>query len=575
MKEAQRPITALLILFLTLIFCFTALWMAPRPVAGITGIDDALVQLSDGMRSTRSDPEPILTGRKAVQTPLISAVQQAVQKTACVTLNVQNTAVYPTPLTVTAADCSTYRRANADHLTDGASITYSTLIPLTVTGLQSGAAHAEENYQVLEGVMDLVASFTMKQAAAYQDVMFKVTLPPGVYDMSYYNLQEKDSQCLHIYRNTWLSMKGVTIRKADCVAGAMLRNCLGSTGASGYDASGNLFLDGGTWDVQMAQFSPSSTTQRFSTIRLGHGKNILLNGVTFRGAINGHHVELCGIKGCSIVNCTFEGYLDTAYGGPYDRKEAIQIDVVNNDAIAPAFGNYDDAISGDVVVYGNTFRDLCRGVGGHNAVYGLYYSNVVVQNNTFSRLSGEAFYGLNYTDTLIADNTLRQVGAGIAMYALTASPDSNYFLPCGAAPPAPDSIQYKNTHISITGNDIQVSPFSSLPYGCGVLVWGGPYTGTFTGYRNTTFWIRGVTISGNRIRYARDAGIYLHCADDDTVFGNRIKTIRKGFSLNGSGICLEGSRPCVTLRGNQIGAPLLLLGQQPAPGIRILSPVEG
>ena len=43
------------------------------------------------------------------------------------------------------------------------------------------------------------------------------------------------------------------------------------------------------------------------------------------------------------------------------------------------------------MIYGNTFRNLCRGVGGHNAVYGLYYSNIVVQNNRFSRLTAEAF----------------------------------------------------------------------------------------------------------------------------------------------------------------------------------------
>lgn len=35
------------------------------------------------------------------------------------------------------------------------------------------------------------------------------------------------------------------------------------------------------------------------------------------------------------MNCTFRGYLDTAYRGHYDYKEAIQIDVVNNEAICP------------------------------------------------------------------------------------------------------------------------------------------------------------------------------------------------------------------------------------------------
>lgn len=62
--------------------------------------------------------------------------------------------------------------------------------------------------------------------------MFKVTLPPGTYSLSYRNGAEQSSQCLHLCRNTWLSMNGVTLRKADTVNGAMLRNCVGSSGAS-------------------------------------------------------------------------------------------------------------------------------------------------------------------------------------------------------------------------------------------------------------------------------------------------------------------------------------------------------
>ena len=562
MYYAQRQIAALLILSLTAFLCVTVICMAPHPgVTDTLGLDDALVLLSDGIGQTRSDPEPITTGADATETPLITAVQIAVDHTAGVVLDTQGVAIYPIPLTVTAADFSPYRRADAGNITDGAAITYSTLIPLQVTGLKSGPEHSQENYQVLEGVMNLVASFTVKQAADYADVMFKVILPPGTYDMSYYNPQRAASQCLHIYRNTWLSMKGVTIRKADTVNGAMLRNCLGGSGASGYGTSGNLILEGGTWDVQMELFRSDSTTDRFSTLRLGHGENILLNGVTCRGSINGHHLELCGIKGCSVVNCTFEGYLNTAYRGSNDYKEAIQIDIVNNDAIAPAFGCYDDSVSGNVVVYGNTFQDLCRGVGGHNAVYGVYYSNVVVQNNTFSYLTGEAFYGMNYANILISDNTLRQVGAGIILYALTPSADNNFFLTCGQTLPTLTEIQHKDARITISGNDIHVS----LNYGCGVMVYGCPYSGTLCAahYRNATFWVRGVTISGNLIRSARDAGIYLNCADNAVVCGNRIGTVKKGSSFDGYGIRLQRSRPTVTVIDNQVGYSVLLLRRQP------------
>lgn len=51
-----------------------------------------------------------------------------------VAMGAEGPAVYPAPLTVTAADFSAYRRTGAGDLTDGAAITYSTLIPLVVTG---------------------------------------------------------------------------------------------------------------------------------------------------------------------------------------------------------------------------------------------------------------------------------------------------------------------------------------------------------------------------------------------------------------------------------------------------------
>lgn len=541
MCHAQRRTASLLMLCLTLLFCCTVLSLAPPAAAevGSSGEDDAQVLLSDGTTSTFSHPQVDSAPLWEARQPLLQAVQTAVDQAEGVVMATEGPALYPTPLTVTAADFSTYRREHAGDLTDGAAITYSTLIPLEVTGLKSGRANGAANYQVLEGVLDLVASFTVDQAARYRDVLFKVTLPPGVYDVSYYDVERDTSQCLHLRRNTWLSMNGVTLRKADTVNGAMLRNCLGSTGASGYRASGNLILEGGTWDVGMVQFSADSATDRFSTLRLGHGENILLTGVTVQGSVNGHHLELCGIQNCSVVNCTFQGYLDTAYRGQYDYKEAIQIDVVNNDAIAPAFGSYDDTVSGDVVLYGNTFRNLCRGVGGHNAVYGLYYSRIVVQRNYFSHLTAEAFYGLNYRDTLIDRNTMEQVGAGIALYALTPSADGNYFRPCGGSLPALAAVQHQDAHITVSRNDILVSPLSRLRYGCGILAYGCAYSDDQyqSQYGGATFWMRGITISDNRIRWAQDAGIHLHCAYDVAVEDNQTDRVIPGFSLEGASLC--------------------------------------
>ena len=562
MCHAPRRTASLLTFCLALLFCCTVLTLAPPSAARADRAEDALVLLPAGTGGRAvSRPRSHTDGQTAPQRTLIAAVQAAVDGTEGVAMGAEGPAVYPAPLTVTAADFSAYRRTGAGDLTDGAAITYSTLIPLVVTGLKPGAASAGDNYRVLEGALSLVNSFTVGQAARYREVLFKVTLPPGVYYLSYYDGAAGTAQCLHLCRNTWLSMNGVTLRKADTVNGAMLRNCLSGSGSSGYGASGNLILEGGTWDVGMAHFDAGSDTDRFSSLRLGHGENILLTGVTFLGSVNGHHLELCGINGCSVVNCTFQGYLDTAYRGSWDLKEAIQIDVVNNDAIAPAFGRYDDTISGNVVIYGNTFRNLCRGVGGHNAVYGLYYSNIVVPNNRFSRLTAEAFYGLNYQDTLISGNTMERVGAGVALYALTPSADGNYFHPRSGRLPALDAVQYKNARVTISDNLIQVTPFSRLREPWGVLAYGCAYSDDRfrQDYGGATFWMRGVRITGNQIRCAWDTGIYLHCADRATVSENRIRTLYPGSSSETRGIRLSRSRSAVTVSGNwSVGlSPLL------------------
>ena len=208
--------------------------------------------------------------------------------------------------------------------------------PLVVTGLKPRAASAGDNYRVLEGALSLVNSFTVGQAARYREVLFKVTLPPGVYYLSYYDGAAGTAQCLHLCRNTWLSMNGVTLRKADTVNGAMLRNCLSGSGSSGYRASGNLILEGGTWDVGMAHFDAGSDTDRFSSLRAGtRGRTSSSPASPFWAASAATIWSCAASSGCSVVNCTFRATWTPPTRAAGTSREAIQIDVVNNDAIAP------------------------------------------------------------------------------------------------------------------------------------------------------------------------------------------------------------------------------------------------
>lgn len=442
--------------------------------------------------------------KKAAQAELVTAERSSVRCTGVV--------CYDTLQFLTAADFCDYDSADAGGVTTGAVISYTRLADLTVTGLREGPSYGVWNYQLLEQALALIAKFTTASQGGYEDTLFRLTLPPGVYEI------DGGGQPLHISQNTWLAMEGVTLRKCDTQCAALLRNSPPAGQAAGYAGNSNLVLTGGVWEVPLDHFDPRSNSDRFSVLRFGHCRNLLMVDVTARGCVNGHHLELCGVQGCSVVNCTFQGYLDTAYNGRNDRKEAIQIDVVNNRYVAPGFSSYDDAISSDILVYGSQFQNLSRGVGGHNAVYGQCYSNIVIQNNRFSNLTGEGIYALNCARIRVLDNVMEEVEGGITLLALTQRPDSHYMAPAKGALPALGEIRIQSSDLVITGNVIDLGRRSKPA--CGISILGGCYQDPAfqPQYQGGVFWAQAVTLSGNRVT---GGGIALNQVWDCAVTDNR------------------------------------------------------
>ena len=102
---------------------------------------------------------------------------------------------YDAPQTLSAADFCDFDGSGA--VTQGAVIGFSQLVELSVNGLQEGAGKGVANYQVLESALSFVAQFT--QQKRYADTLFRLTLPPGIYEM------DGQGEPLHLYQNTWLS----------------------------------------------------------------------------------------------------------------------------------------------------------------------------------------------------------------------------------------------------------------------------------------------------------------------------------------------------------------------------------
>ena len=439
-----------------------------------------------------TDLTAVLTGTAVFFTILTAAgtkkAAQAVSGTVHAAAVVcTGTFCYDAPQTLSAEDFCDFD--GSDAVTQGAAIAFSQLVELSVDGLQEGTGKGSSNYQVLESALAFVARFTRQER--YTDTLFRLTLPPGVYEV------DGHGEPLHLYQNTWLSMEGVTLRKSDSDCSALLRNTPSGNSYAGYEANSNLVLTGGVWEVPLEHFDARSEEDRFSVLRFGHCRNVLLAGVSVSGCVNGHHLELCGVENCSVVDSTFQGYLDTEYHGKGDKKEAIQLDVVNNRWVAPGFPDFDDTITRDVLIYGCTFRNLCRGIGGHNAVYGRSYTNIVIQHNTFTHLSGEGIYALNYAHADLSHNKMKQVAGGVTLLALTDHPDDAYYAPAQGDLPAFDRLPVQSHHLSVTDNQIETSD-SSEP---AITISGGVYGDAqfADAYGGRTFWTEDVTLARNQV----------------------------------------------------------------------------
>ena len=439
--------------------------------------------------------------------------------------------------TLTAADFSDYNPT--EKKADGASVSFDRLVTLRVTDLVADStSEGKKNLSRIESVMTWIKKQHSK--SAYKNTMFKVVIPEGTY---YINgaYTKSQNRCIHLYDHTWLSMNGVTLIKSDTRNRAIIRAGTSSDSVSGYGGESNIILEGGVVDGNTSIHK--SKTQHFSGVRFGHNHDVLIANVHFKGNVSGHHLELCGVKGISVVGCTFTDYKDSGYTKGINRNEAIQIDVTNSATLTPTYSRYDDTVTGNVVIYNNTFQDLSRGVGSHSAVFGTYYDNIVIDNNTFSDIKSQAVHCENYRDCSISDNSIENCGGGIDFNAICYAPDGNYYAPHGTLPKY-DKIKSYNAKTDISGNTISVKKGSSLTNASGIHVHGGKASSERTkreakAYYKKTFRITGVNIESNFITSARSAGIYLAYVGDYTLDGNQIKGIVSGSAARGVGVYLD------------------------------------
>ena len=239
-----------------------------------------------------------------------------------------------------------------------------------------------------------------------QGIFTKVVIPKGTYLIS---------SALVVYSDTWIYCEeGVEIKR--CISyGPMLR--CDNNGIGGYDGVKNVIVEGGLWNGNTDQWP---NTADFSNIRFAHCRNILLKDMHVKNNENGHHMEIGGAADVTIEGCTFTGYTG------YRKKEAIQLDCMNNSRVFAGYAPFDDTSCENVVIKNNLFSGICRGLGSHSATLGVYYTDILIEGNVFENLEDMAMIMYNYKNCTITNNTITNCASGIEFKAMSSLPNNNF-----------------------------------------------------------------------------------------------------------------------------------------------------
>ncbi|MGN0461046.1 MAG: right-handed parallel beta-helix repeat-containing protein [Ruminococcus sp.] len=216
----------------------------------------------------------------------------------------------------------------------------------------------------------------------------------------------KISRGLSVYSNTKLvSDIGVVYTRDVPVYEKRVMLRFGDLGSysSGYNYK-NITIQGGVWNGNGTKKNKS-----FCIFKLAHAQNVKLIGCTFQKDVEGHMVEVGAVNTMTVKKCIFKDHI--SLDASYEHEEALQLDV--NLKKTTEMGNFDKYQNKNITVTGCTFNNVGRGVGSHNSVEGLYFTNMHIDDNIFKNLKSYAIACVNYRNSTIKDNDMLSCGGGI------------------------------------------------------------------------------------------------------------------------------------------------------------------
>lgn len=335
-----------------------------------------------------------------------------------------------------------------------------------------------------------------------------IVFKPGTY---------KITEALLAYGNTSIEATGATIQYTRSVnmEGTQGRLPLFSnacSGKKGYTGASNISINGGTWDFQgkKGQINYKITME---AIRFMHGSNYTLTNMTFQNLYLSHYLTIEGVENVTVKNCVFKNYT-----APTVKKEAIHVDCMHNDSMAPSNQEntiYDDTICNNVTVTGCTFDTVPRGVGTHIAVAGLYPSQINISGNKFTNITYEAIKAYHYKNVTIENNSISHAGFGIKAY-LYADPEKDNDKDEEGANNYQTALKGTVTegvpsNLNLVIRNNQIDNIQSTDNGFGIHIAG-----------SADREVNGVTVENNTVTSTKLAGIYASYATNIALTGNKI-----------------------------------------------------
>ena len=247
-------------------------------------------------------------------------------------------------------------------------------------------------YSAIQAALDIA------RYSATNDNIYRVVVEPGEYDLT---------RALHIYSNTELYLKNVKLVRNKESSANMLRTGdydTENSGATGYDEYCNMTVTGGVFD--------GSSTEN-TMIKAAHSSKLTFNGTTFKNVKNGHIMEIAGVNGFNVKNCTFKDQkLDPNDVG----YEAIQLDILKSGHIVDC--RSEDLAMKNVVIEGCTFENVPRGIGTHTMILNNPFDGIKIKNNKFKNITSAAIQTMNWKNCEISGNTIENTPRGISVYSI-------------------------------------------------------------------------------------------------------------------------------------------------------------